>query len=81
MDADGQVVHTGGGEARPYDALLVAVGANQVAPYEHVSTFHDAEADEVFHGVIQDIEMGYAKGSPSSSPSGPCGRCRSTSSR
>lgn len=71
VDADGQVVHTGGGEARPYDALLVAVGANQVAPYEHVSTFHDAEADEVFHGVIQDIEMGYTKRLAFIQPVGP----------
>lgn len=55
-----QVLHTGKGEAIEYDALLIAVGARQVDPYEHVGTFRDAEADAVFHGVLQDIEGGYS---------------------
>jgi sulfide:quinone oxidoreductase len=59
VDHEKRVVHTGSGDERPYDALLVAVGAKQVPEFEHVGTFHDADADDVFHGVIQDIEMGY----------------------
>jgi len=64
-------VHTGSGEERPYDALLVAVGAKQVPEFEHAGTFYDAEADDVFHGVIQDVEMGYTKRLAFIQPVGP----------
>ena len=60
VDPDGQIVHTQGGQEVPYDALLIAVGARQHAQFEHVQSFRDAEADEVFHGVVQDIEEGYS---------------------
>ena len=71
VDHDARVVHTGGGGEVAYDALLVAVGAKQVAPYEHVGTFHDGEADEVFHGVVQDIELGYTRSLAFLQPVGP----------
>lgn len=75
-----QVLHTGKGEAIEYDALLIAVGARQVDPYEHVGTFRDAEADAVFHGVLQDIEGGYSH-SLALIRTVRCGRCRCTNWR
>jgi sulfide:quinone oxidoreductase len=71
VDREAQVVHTGHGREVAYDALLVAVGAKQVAPYTHVATFHDADADEVFHGVVQDIELGYTRSLAFIQPVGP----------
>jgi len=71
VDRDGQVVHTGEDQELPFDALLIAVGAHQVPPYEHVSTFSDAEADETYQGVLQDIEGGYSKSIAFLLPVGP----------
>ena len=78
VDREAQVVHTGDGREVAYDALLVAVGAKQAEPYKHVGTFHDAEADEIFHGVIQDIELGYTRSLAFIQPVGPVWPCRST---
>jgi sulfide:quinone oxidoreductase len=61
VDPDARAVHTEDGRRVEYDALLVAVGARQVDAYEHVATFHDADADEAYHGIIQDIEGGYTR--------------------
>ena len=71
VDRDGQVVHTGEDQELPFDALLIAVGAHQVPPYEHVRTFIDAEADETYQGVLQDIEGGYSKSIAFLLPVGP----------
>jgi sulfide:quinone oxidoreductase len=71
VDPDAQVVHTGAGRRVEYDALLIAVGARQVAPYEHVATFRDAEADAVYHGVVQDVEEGYSSSLAFIQPPGP----------
>jgi sulfide:quinone oxidoreductase len=71
VDADARVAHTGEGRELAFDALLVAVGARQVEPYEHVRTFSDARADEAFQGVVQDIEDGYADSVAFLLPDGP----------
>ena len=71
VDPDGQIVHTRGGPELHFDALLVAVGARQLPPLDHVRTFRDADADEVFEGVIQDIEQGYSKSIAFLLPEGP----------
>jgi sulfide:quinone oxidoreductase len=71
VDRDEQVVHTGERREVSYDALLIAVGAKQAEPYEHVGTFHDSLADEVFHGVVQDIELGYTRSLAFIQPVGP----------
>ena len=71
VDWESHAVHTGGGRTVPYDALLIAVGAKQVEPYKHAATFHDAEADEIFRGVIQDIELGYTRSLAFIQPVGP----------
>src|SRR3954452_10809920 len=71
VDRDAQVAHTGGGENLRYDALLIAVGARQLEAFEHVRTFRDAEADETYQGVVQDIEEGYSKSVAFLLPDGP----------
>jgi sulfide:quinone oxidoreductase len=71
VDRDAQVVHTGGGESLHYDALLIAVGGRQVEAFDHVRTFRDAEADETYQGVVQDVEEGYSKSVAFLLPDGP----------
>ena len=47
------------GETLAYDALLLAVGGVQEAPYPRALTFGRAGAEERMHGLIQDLEGGY----------------------
>lgn len=60
VDPEAQAVHTGAGQSVDYDALLIAVGAREIEPFEHVRTFNAAEADATYQGVLQDIEGGYS---------------------
>ena len=71
VDPDAQVVHTESRRRVEYDALLVAVGARQVEPYEHAGTFHDADADAAYHGIVQDVEGGYFRSIAFIQPVGP----------
>jgi sulfide:quinone oxidoreductase len=71
VDRESRVVHTRGGQELEYDALLLAVGANQVDEYRHAGTFRDGAADETFQGVVQDIELGYSKSLAFIQPVGP----------
>jgi len=71
VDRDAQVVHTASGTQIEYDALLVAIGARQVAPFEHVRTFDDSTADDTYRGVLQDIEEGYSGSIAFLLPEGP----------
>ena len=54
-----------------YDALLLAVGARADVPYEHVTVFDDAHADDTYRGVVQDIEEGYTHSLALLLPDGP----------
>lgn len=65
------MVHNGEGQQLNFDALLIAVGARQIQAYEHVRTFSDAEADETYQGVLQDIAGGYSKSIAFLLPEGP----------
>src|SRR5215207_4594084 len=71
IDPDRQEAHTTDGQAIPYDALLVAVGARTQVPYEHVTVFDDAQADETYRGVVQDVEEGYTRSVALLLPEGP----------
>jgi sulfide:quinone oxidoreductase len=71
VDPDGQVAHAVGGGSLEYDALLLAVGARGEVPYEHVTVFDDANADDTFRGVVQDIEEGYTHSIALLLPDGP----------
>ena len=54
-------MRTSSGEELSYDALLVAVGAGREPAFEHVLTFRGQEDGERAHGLIQDLEGGYAQ--------------------
>ena len=71
VDPDRQVVHTADGRSLEYDALLLAVGARAEVPYEHVTVFDDANADDTYRGVVQDIEEGYTHSIALLLPDGP----------
>jgi len=71
VDPKERVVHTSEGRSLEYDALLVAVGARLAEPYKHVATFSDADADESYHGIVQDLEGGYTRALTFIQPVGP----------
>jgi sulfide:quinone oxidoreductase len=71
VDPDGQVAHTAEGASLDYDALLLAVGARSEVPFEHVTVFDDAHADDTYRGVVQDIEEGYTHSLALLLPDGP----------
>jgi sulfide:quinone oxidoreductase len=71
LDRDGQIVRSAAGRSWPYDALLLAVGARLARPFEHVTVFDDAHADEAYHGVVQDVEGGYTRSVALVLPEGP----------
>jgi sulfide:quinone oxidoreductase len=71
VDPQAQRVHTGGGDAVDYDALLLAVGAGLRNTFEHVTLFDDVHADETYHGIVQDVEEGYTRSLALVLPEGP----------
>jgi sulfide:quinone oxidoreductase len=60
VDPEAHTVRLGGGESLSYDALLLAVGARRIPALEHVRTFRGQEDSDAVHGLIQDLEGGYA---------------------
>lgn len=71
LDPAEQLVHTAEGRSLPYDGLLVAVGARVTTPYEHVTVFDDAQPDETYRGLVQDVEAGYTRSVALLLPDGP----------
>jgi sulfide:quinone oxidoreductase len=71
IDPDSQRIHTAAGETVPYDALLLAIGARLTNPFEHVTLFDDAHADEAYRGIVQDVEEGYTRSLAFLLPEGP----------
>ena len=61
VDPTAREASVSGDETLTYDALLVAVGANQRAPYPRALVFGAPDSDERMHGLIQDLEDGYIK--------------------
>lgn len=59
VDLAGRTVRTATGLELTYDALLLALGGRQRAPFEHAHVFDDRNAGGTFHGIVQDIEGGY----------------------
>jgi len=58
VDPAGRAIVTGGGERIPYDALVLAPGAQATAAVAHAHTFF-AEADpESLHWIVQELEQG-----------------------
>jgi sulfide:quinone oxidoreductase len=54
-------VRTDEGETIGYDALLIAVGAVKRPPYSHGLAFGSPGAEELMHGLVQDLEAGYVR--------------------
>ena len=54
-------VLTDEGETIAYDALLIAVGAVKHPPYSHALAFGRPGAEELMHGLVQDLEAGYVR--------------------
>jgi sulfide:quinone oxidoreductase len=61
VDPDARIARTNEGTELPYDALLLALGAQAQPPFSHVTTIDDRHMDDLLHGVIQDVEGGYVK--------------------
>ena len=49
------------GDQLVYDKLIVAIGAQRVPAYEHVTTFRGQEDVQALHGLVQDVELGYVR--------------------
>jgi sulfide:quinone oxidoreductase len=61
VDAVGHAVHTVEGERIPYDVLLLATGAVRMPAAAGTIAFGGSESDqEALHGLVQDVEGGYA---------------------
>jgi sulfide:quinone oxidoreductase len=58
VDTSGCKVHTDGGREFSYDALLLALGAEECSPFEHAHLFTDRDAGQSFRGIVQEIELG-----------------------
>jgi len=58
VDDAKRTVHTEAGATLSYDALLIAIGAQESSPYPYADTFTDRNADETFYGIVQEIETG-----------------------
>ena len=56
-----QLVHTKSETQLPYDALVLAVGANPYPRYKHAVTVDDRRMDEVLQGLIRDVDEGYVR--------------------
>jgi sulfide:quinone oxidoreductase len=61
LDAAAAIVDTEAGRHLRYDALLLAMGARARPAFGHGTTLDDSRLDEQLHGLIQDVEGGYAK--------------------
>lgn len=59
VDLAARTIQTGDGIELSYDALLLALGGRERPPFEYAHVFNDRNADATFHGIVQDIEMGY----------------------
>jgi sulfide:quinone oxidoreductase len=54
-------LHTGGGDEIPYDALLLALGARESAPYEHAHVFSDHDAGQSLREIVLGLQLGEVK--------------------
>lgn len=60
--ANAKVVHCGGGITVPYDALILALGAQASRAYPTGTSFAGGDdAQEAVHGLLADLEQGYGR--------------------
>jgi sulfide:quinone oxidoreductase len=58
---EAQVARTAGGDRLEWDALLVALGARAEPALERATTFWGPGDSEAVHGLVDDVEHGYAR--------------------
>jgi sulfide:quinone oxidoreductase len=61
VDVQGRAAVTTDGRRVAYDSLLVAVGAASEPPFSRIPTWTPEQDQEVFGGLLADLEEGYAK--------------------
>jgi len=61
VDPAAKTVRDSDGNEHAYDALLVAIGARPEPALPHAATFAGPQDAEAMHGVLEDLESGYAK--------------------
>jgi sulfide:quinone oxidoreductase len=61
VDPAARVARSESGAELHYDGLMLGLGAQVRARYEHAITIDDKRLDELLHGLIQDVEEGYVK--------------------
>jgi sulfide:quinone oxidoreductase len=61
VDTERQVVRCATGIHVPYDRLVLATGAKPVPAFRHAITFGDDPSEERLHGLLADLEQGYAR--------------------
>lgn len=71
VDPARRVIGMESGLELSYDALLLTMGAHAVPAFDHVLTIDATHLDESFHGLVQDIEMGYVHQVAFVAPPGP----------
>ena len=70
VDTEARTVRTERGEDLPYDALLVAAGAQHRRAIPRVMTFEGPGYVDAMHGLIQDVEDGYTRSVAFVAPAG-----------
>jgi sulfide:quinone oxidoreductase len=58
VDRGNRQIGTHDGRSLEYDALLIAVGAHETAPFPGVTVFDDARTSETFASVVEDLDAG-----------------------
>jgi sulfide:quinone oxidoreductase len=61
VDAGKKTVLASSGQRLPYDALVLAIGAESVPALDHAVTWDDRSDSEVLGGLVRDFEEGYAQ--------------------
>ena len=56
-----QAIRTGEGKVISYDHLVLATGARAVPAHDHAITFGEDRREEALHGLLRDVEEGYAE--------------------
>jgi sulfide:quinone oxidoreductase len=61
VEPEHRLVRCGSGVHVPYDQLVLATGAEAVPAFRHAITFGEDPAEERLHGLLADLEQGYAR--------------------
>lgn len=59
VERDERVAHTASATTIAYDALVLAVGAKRYDVFPKAITLDDRTMESLYHGIVQDVEMGY----------------------